>query len=88
MRVAQPVVVHFELEHAVHVRQLELDAVLAAWGRAETRQQEGPGSPGLCPVSLARTAFTFPLQEGPHERIDADKLQLNVVAIKGDPSAL
>lgn len=46
MCVAQPVVVHFKLEHSVHIRQLELDAVLATWGRAT-------GEAGLsCRVSV------------------------------------
>lgn len=52
MGVAQPVVIHFELEHAVDIRQFELDLVLATWepnmlGRVMTR--EGEESVGRTP---------------------------------------
>lgn len=31
---------------------------------------------------------TVPLQEGPHERINPDELQLNVISVEGDPLAV
>lgn len=38
--------------------------------------------------SCAPRLLAFLLQERPHKRIDADELQLNVITVKGDPSAI
>lgn len=45
MRVAEPVVIHFKLEHSVHIGQLELDAVFATCGGTETTRRGFSVSP-------------------------------------------
>lgn len=39
-------------------------------------------------LSLTGITLTFPLQEGPHKGVNAHKLQLNVITVKGDPLAI
>lgn len=88
MCVAQPVVVHFKLEYTIHIRQLELDAVLATWGRSKLETRRGSQRTVCVRQAQSGITSTFPLQEGPHEGVNAHKLQLNVISIKGDPLAV